>query len=84
MGAMLTEHHHWLQVLGVSTPKLDALVDAALQAGALGAKLNGSGGGGCMFAFAPNRQKEVADAIERAGGKAFIVAMAEGATATLK
>jgi galactokinase len=84
LGAMLTEHHRWLQVLGVSTPKLDALVDAALQAGALGAKLNGSGGGGCMFAFAPNRQREVADAIERAGGKAFIVAMAEGATATLK
>lgn len=84
LGTMLTEHHRWLQVLGVSTPKLDALVGAALQAGALGAKLNGSGGGGCMFAFAPNRQKEVAQAIEQGDGKAFIVAMAEGATATLK
>lgn len=83
LGAMLTEHHRWLQVLGVSTPKLDAFVDAALQAGALGAKLNGSGGGGCMFAFAPNRQKEVAEAIERLGGKAFLVAMAEGAKAMM-
>ncbi len=80
LGAMLTEHHRWLQVLGVSTPKLDALVEAALEAGALGAKLNGSGGGGCMFAYAPNRQQEVAAAIERAGGKAFLLAPSSGAT----
>jgi len=79
LGAMLTEHHQWLRVLGVSTPKLDALVDAALNAGALGAKLNGSGGGGCMFAYAPGKQSEVAEAIERAGGKAFIVSVAQGA-----
>jgi len=81
LGEMLTEHHRWLRVLGVSTPKLDALVEAALQAGALGAKLNGSGGGGCMFAYAPGKQREVAEAIEQTGGKAFIVEMAPGATA---
>ncbi len=79
LGRMLTEHHRWLKALGVSTPKLDALVDAALQAGALGAKLNGSGGGGCFFAYAPGKQKEVAEAIERAGGKAFVVEVAKGA-----
>ncbi|MEZ8221313.1 galactokinase [Candidatus Fervidibacteria bacterium JGI MDM2 JNZ-1-D12] len=81
LGEMLTEHHRWLRVLGVSTPKLDALVEAALNAGALGAKLNGSGGGGCMFAYAPGKQHEVAEAIERVGGKAFIVSVAEGACA---
>lgn len=79
LGEMLTEHHKWLRVLGVSTPKLDKLVDAALEAGALGAKLNGSGGGGCMFAYAPDKQHEVAQAIERAGGKAFILSVARGA-----
>jgi len=79
LGSMLTEHHRWLRVLGVSTPKLDSLVEAALNAGALGAKLNGSGGGGCMFAYAPGKQLEVAEAIERAGGKAFIVSSTEGA-----
>lgn len=84
LGEMLTEHHRWLQALGVSTPKLDALVDIALKAGALGAKLNGSGGGGCMFAYAPGKQNEVAQAIERAGGKAFIVAVSEGAKAEWK
>ena len=78
---MLTEHHRWLKVLGVSTPKLDRLVEAALEAGALGAKLNGSGGGGCMFAYAPGKQHQVAEAIERVGGKAFIVSVAQGAHA---
>ncbi len=29
------------------------MIAAALDAGALGAKINGSGGGGCMFAYAP-------------------------------
>jgi galactokinase len=81
LGSMLTEHHRWLKVLGVSTPKLDRLVEAALEAGALGAKLNGSGGGGCMFAYAPGKQHQVAEAIERAGGKAFIVSVAQGARA---
>lgn len=75
LGEMLTEHHLWLKALGVSTPKLDALVEASLEAGALGAKLNGSGGGGCMFAYAPGREKEVADAIERAGGKAYAISI---------
>lgn len=79
LGAMLTEHHRWLRDLGVSTLRLDALVDAALQAGALGAKLNGSGAGGCMFAYAPQKQQEVAEAIERVGGKTLIVEVSKGA-----
>ncbi|MCS7264664.1 MAG: GHMP kinase [Armatimonadetes bacterium] len=83
LGEMLTEHHRWLRVLGVSTPKLDELVEAALNAGAMGAKLNGSGGGGCMFAYAPGKQHEVAEAIERARGKAFIVSVAQGACAQI-
>ncbi len=83
LGEMLTEHHSWLRVLAVSTMKLDALVEAALEAGALGAKLNGSGGGGCMFAYAPGKQMEVAEAIERVGGKAFIVSVSNGAQAQI-
>lgn len=65
--------------LGVSTRKLDRLLDAALGAGALGGKLNGSGGGGCMFAYAPGRAGAVAEAVEKAGGKAYIVRVDEGA-----
>jgi galactokinase len=49
------------------------MLDAALGAGAYGGKINGSGGGGCMFVYAPDDAEAVARAIEGAGGKAYIV-----------
>lgn len=49
--ALLTENHQLLRELGVSTPTLDRLVDAALSAGAIGAKLSGGGGGGNVIAL---------------------------------
>ncbi len=66
--------------LRTSTAKLDAMIDAAIGAGALGGKVNGSGEGGCMFAYAPNDAEKVAKAIERVGGKAIIVNVDEGVT----
>jgi galactokinase len=79
-GALMTREQAVLRdALGVSTRKLDRMLDAALGAGALGGKLNGSGGGGCMFAYAPGRAGEVAEAIEKAGGKAYIIRVDEGA-----
>ena len=74
LGDLLTRHHWELsRKLGVSTPKLDAMVEAALAAGALGGKMNGSGGGGCMFAYAPGAEEAVAMALADAGGKPYIV-----------
>jgi mevalonate kinase len=40
-----------LEVLGVSTPEVEKACDAAVAAGALGAKLSGAGGGGAVLAF---------------------------------
>ena len=74
-------HQHQVQLrdgIGVSHPKLDQLIDAALEAGALGGKLNGSGCGGCMFAYAPGKQQEVKEAIERAGGRGFVIEVSDG------
>ena len=74
LGAMLLEHQRQLrEAVEVSHPKLDELVAAAVAADALGGKLNGSGGGGAMFAYAPGREREVAAALERAGGRSFLV-----------
>lgn len=79
LGRMLYEHQTQLRDgISVSHPRLDELIDAAMEAGALGGKLNGSGCGGCMFAYAPGKQEEVKEAIERVGGRGFIVTVGEG------
>ena len=54
LGILLTKNHFLLQELGVSTPKLDHLVEMALNHGAYGAKLTGAGGGGIIFALVEN------------------------------
>jgi galactokinase len=78
-GQLLTQQHEVLMdYLQTSTPKIDKMLDAALDAGALGGKLNGSGGGGCMFAYAPERAEQIARAIERVGAKAHIIHVDEG------
>ena len=83
LGRLLLEHHkHLREGIGVSTPKLDRLIEASMKAGALGCKVNGSGGGGCMFAYAPGRQEEVREAIDAAGGRGIIVSIREGAMIT--
>lgn len=80
LGELLTRHHEQLRDgIRVSTPKIDAMLDAALQAGALGGKINGSGGGGAMFVYAPGNEDAVARALESAGGKAYKVTIDTGA-----
>ncbi len=74
IGRLLDEHQTVLRdILGISTPKIDRMLQAAMSAGAYGGKINGSGGGGCMFAYAPEDPEKVARAIEGAGGTAYIV-----------
>lgn len=74
IGTLLTEHQNVLRdVLGISTAKIDRMIEAAVKAGSFGAKINGSGGGGCMFAYTPENPENVKTAIESVGGEAFIV-----------
>jgi galactokinase len=74
LGALLNECQAVLRDnLKISTPKIDRMIAAALRAGAYGGKINGSGGGGCMFAYAPENPPAVARAIEAEGGRAYIV-----------
>jgi len=54
------------------------MLEAALKTGALGGKINGSGGGGCMFAYAPENPDAVAEAIEKVGGEATVIRQVEG------
>lgn len=78
-GQLLNDHQANLrEAQRISTPKIDRMIDAALNAGALGGKINGSGGGGCMFVYAPNEPENVAEAIEREGGKAYVISVDAG------
>ena len=54
------------------------MMDAALDAGALGGKINGSGGGGCMFVYAPDNSEKVAEAIKNVGGNPYIINSGKG------
>jgi D-glycero-alpha-D-manno-heptose-7-phosphate kinase len=55
---------------GVSTPKIEQLIEAAHEAGSIGAKVCGAGGGGCVvFITAEGRKSDVAAALEAAGGQ---------------
>ena len=78
LGDLLNQHQSFLRdPLRISTPKIDAMIQAAADAGALGAKINGSGGGGCMFAYAPNDPEKVLESL-RPFGRAWKVDVDEG------
>jgi mevalonate kinase len=73
LGDLMNINHALLCGLGVSDESLEWLINAARKAGALGAKLTGAGGGGCMIALAENeRLRQVLEAIRRASGSPFI------------
>lgn len=69
MGARMTRAHKILADLGVSTPQLDKLVETACEHGALGAKLTGGGGGGCVIALADTvaAAEQISAALREAG-----------------
>ena len=73
LGDLMNINHALLYGIGVSDEALEWLINAARKSGALGAKLTGAGGGGCMIALARNEKLEkVAEAIQRAGGRPFM------------
>ncbi len=68
LGLVLSRAHALLASAGASTPHLDRMIGLALDAGASGAKLTGSGGGGCAIALAPeDRLADIAGAWRCAG-----------------
>lgn len=79
LGPLMNEAHGWLCEMGVSHPKLDALVQAAREAGALGAKLSGGGRGGNMIALvSPAQADAVSLAMRKAGAVDTITTRVQG------
>lgn len=78
-GSLLNRQHEILRdYLHISTSKIEKMIETSLKAGALGAKINGSGGGGCIFAYTPHRAEQVAEALKKLGAKAYVVRVDEG------
>ncbi|MBU3012171.1 galactokinase [Polaribacter vadi] len=82
IGKLMTQHHHYLKnLLKITVPKIDAMIDAAVNSGALGAKIVGSGGGGSIAVLSPkNKEIAIKKALFNAGAKdVYIAAIDQGA-----
>jgi mevalonate kinase len=55
LGQLLDQNQAHLGTLALSTPSIELMCESAREAGALGAKLTGAGGGGCVVALADGR-----------------------------
>lgn len=69
LGKLMNANQELLDSLGLSCPELDHMIMIARDAGALGAKLTGSGQGGLMVALTPEKevQRNVSSALRKAG-----------------
>ncbi len=74
LGQLMDMNHSLLSALMLSTPRLEDLCHAAREAGALGAKVTGAGGGGCMFALAADTSAAhpILAALQSLGAESFI------------
>ncbi len=73
VGSLMDKNQELLRKLGVSSFKLEEMVNAAKDAGAYGAKLSGAGVGDCMIAIPDGSVEAVKDAIREAGGQVISV-----------
>ncbi|PAU83253.1 mevalonate kinase [Halorubrum salipaludis] len=71
LGELMDFNHGLLAALGVSARSLDAMVWAARDAGAHGAKLTGAGGGGCIVALDASDATETALSFTQGCEEAF-------------
>ena len=73
VGELMNVNHGLLSAVGVSNRRLEELVHAAREAGALGAKITGAGGGGLIVALCWREDAErVAEALEQLATRVLV------------
>ena len=73
LGHYMNMCHLIKEKLGMSLPKIEVMIEAALEAGAFGAKISGKGGGGIIIALAASGSEErIVAAIDAVGGKGIV------------
>ena len=82
MGALLNRHQANLRDgLQISTPTIDRILEVAMENGAYGGKFNGSGGGGCLYCYAPaDKADQIVAAVNRIGYPAMVLTQDKGLT----
>ena len=65
VGELMNINHGFLDVLGVNTLELSRMAYNAREAGAIGSKTTGAGGGGSIIALCPGKAEEVAREIAK-------------------
>ena len=65
LGELMNANQGLLSALSVSSQEIEHLVHVARKAGAIGSKLTGAGGGGCIIALAPGKEEEVAASLRQ-------------------
>lgn len=80
LGHLLDANQALLERMGVSSPELGRLVEAARAAGALGAKLSGAGWGGVMLALVSAEARADVEQALREAGAARVLAATVAAT----
>jgi len=83
LGSLMNEHHLVLKnELGITVPEIDTLIDSALGSGAFGAKIVGSGGGGCIVALTDqsNKVNLINTLLSRGATSAYEVNVSSGIT----
>jgi len=78
LGRLFDVAHGLLAALRVSSAELEALVHGARDAGAVGAKLTGAGGGGAVIALAPGHERDVLRRWNEAGFQGFVAEIGSG------
>jgi mevalonate kinase len=73
VGRLMNENHRLLQLIGVSSPELEGLVEAAREGGALGAKLSGAGRGGNIIALVTQETRSRVDMMLRLTGAKDVI-----------
>ena len=67
LGSLMNVCHGFLNAIQVSTPELETMIQIARDAGAVGAKLTGAGGGRISGCAVPGKEDAVAAALSDAG-----------------
>lgn len=82
IGNLMNGHHAVLRdLLKITVPRIDDMIEGALKAGAYGAKIVGSGGGGSIVVMAePGNESPIVEALLKAGAvEAYPVCVDPGA-----